>query len=112
MEAASIWAAFGFKVDQASIDREQKSIENFVAGARRTLTGLGLGLGAMGLAKTLISAGDEYTNLHSRLGLVASSQEEVNALWEKLRVIARNTRADLAGTVSGFVKIAQSVKGL
>src|SRR5258705_11126107 len=106
MIAAEIAAKFGFIVDQASITKAQNSIANFVAGARRTLTGLGLGLGAFGLARSVIGAANEFSTLHSRLGLVAKSSEEVNALWERGRQVARATRSDLGATVDGFTKIA------
>lgn len=111
-EVAALFATFGWKVDQGSINKINKSITNFATKARSALAGIGLGLGGFQLVKSIVAAGDEYTQLQSRLNLVASSSEEVNTLWERMRKLARDTRSDLGMTVRNFVSITQGVESL
>lgn len=66
------------------------------------------GLAAFAAGRQLVQLGDTYTNLQNRLLVFAGSQEKANALFERLRALAINTRAPLEQTTETFVRVSNA----
>ena len=85
-----------------------KSMESAVAGAKRALQSLGLGIGLGFAVRQILSLTDEYTKFTSQLKLATNSQQEYLQALSSVRSIAKASQADLAATGVLYARITRA----
>lgn len=79
-----------------------------VSAWRRVILGAGIYQAVTGIGELA----DTYTRLQMRVAQVTTTQEEADATFNRLRGIARETKADLETTTESYVRIKNATEGM
>ncbi len=115
MSVSTIVALKGEDRTQAAFRSVQKSVgrlkSSFVSIGK--IATLGLGVAAVKqLTGALLNTADAATNLKNKLKLVSDGSRALNINYDRLAVIAQDTRASFQGTVDLFFRLKSTTKDL
>jgi len=83
-----------------------------LAASFRGLAGAAVTYKAVQYTREAIQLADAYTNMRSRLSLVTTGTENLNAVQEKLFAVSQNTRSEMGANVALYTSLARSTKAL
>lgn len=81
-------------------ERAARQVDTLKSSLKALIAGLGVA--------EILRFADSYQNLTNRLRLVTNGTDDLRASYERLLTISQKTRADFAGTVNIYQRLAQS----
>lgn len=103
------------KGTQTVIERSLSKIDKSFDSLKKQFTGLGAAISGIGIGlavREIMQASDKMASLRGQLGLVTSSQEELNATYARALKLANETGQSTESTVNLYARLARSTEEL